>query len=354
MVSEDNFRKAMLSSTESISVAAEVLTKTSMRIVLVVDEDNRLLGTVTDGDIRRAVMRGISMEARINEVMQKEPTIIYHGEERWKILKLMREKDLLQIPIVDESKRVVGLEMMQDFVYGTEKTNLVLLMAGGFGRRLYPLTRDVPKPLLRIGKKPILETIIEQLAETGFRQFFLAVHYKSDQVRTYFGNGKKWGVTIEYLEEDEPLGTAGALGLLNHDLIDEPLLMMNSDVLTRVNFDQLLEYHTAHGGVATMCVREFDFQIPYGVVQGDGIHVQGITEKPVQKFFVNAGIYILESSLVKQCSAEKTKDMPDLLQTTVETGSQVNMYPIHEYWLDIGRMEEYEQAQAEAIDLDSE
>ncbi|SVE20562.1 uncharacterized protein METZ01_LOCUS473416, partial [marine metagenome] len=233
------------------------------------------------------------------------------------------------------------------------KPNLVLLMAGGFGRRLYPLTRDIPKPLLRVGNKPILESIIEQLAEAGFQRFFLAVHYKSEQVRTHFGDGSNWGVTIEYLEEGKPLGTAGALGLLNHDLVDAPLLMMNGDLLTRLSFNQLLEYHVAHGGVATMCVREYNFQIPYGVVQGDGVLVQGIVEKPVQKYFVNAGIYVLEPRLVKQCNIEQSKDMPDLLQANVEAGAQVNMFPIHEYWLDIGRMEEYERAQVEGVDLKS-
>jgi dTDP-glucose pyrophosphorylase len=351
MVSENNFQKTVVSSGESIATAAEVLTKTSMRIVLVVDKSNRLLGTVTDGDIRRAVMNGVGMDSKIDQVMTKKPIVIHQGEERRKILQLMREKDILQVPIVDESSRVVGLEVVQDFVYGAKKPNLVLLMAGGFGRRLRPLTSEVPKPLLRVGNKPILELIIEQLAEAGFQQFYMAVHYKSEQVKTHFGDGSNWGVTIEYLEEDQPLGTAGALGLLNHELNDVPLLMMNGDLLTQLSFDQLLEYHVAHGGVATMCVREYDFQVPYGVVQGDGVHVEGITEKPVQKYFVNAGIYVLEPQLVKQYDVEQSKDMPDLLQAVVEAGAQVNMFPIHEYWLDIGRMEEYERAQLEVFDL---
>ena len=177
------------------------------------------------------------------------------------------------------------------------------------------------------------------------------MHYKADQVREHFGDGNKWGVAIEYLEEEKPLGTAGALGLFDADTIGAPLLMMNGDLLTRLDFGQLLDYHAAHGGMATMCVREYDFQIPYGVVQGDGIQVRDITEKPVQKFFINAGIYVLEPEFISQCKVDRAEDMPDLLRATVREGGKVNMFPIHEYWRDIGRMEEYERLRVEGADL---
>jgi dTDP-glucose pyrophosphorylase len=348
---KNDWKETLVPPGANISTAAEVLTTSSMRIALVVDDMNRLLGTVTDGDIRRAMAYGQDMNSTVSEIMQKNPTTVKESEERQKILQLMREKDLLHLPIIDSVGKVVGLEIMQNFIFDAPRSNTVLLMAGGFGSRLYPLTRDVPKPLLPIGEKPILETILEQLVEAGFSRFFLAVHYKSDQVRKHFGDGSSWGVAIEYLEEDQPLGTAGALGLLEGDTIDQPLLMMNADLLTRLNFGQLLDYHTEHGGAATMCVREYDFQIPYGVVQGDGLQVQDITEKPVQKYFVNAGIYILEPELVAQCKGKQVKDMPDLLRATVRGGGKVNMFPIHEYWLDIGRMEEYERAQVEGPGL---
>ena len=220
-------------------------------------------------------------------------------------------------------------------------------MAGGFGRRLHPLTHDVPKPLLPIGETPILQTILEQLVEGGFSQFFLAVHYHSEHVRAHFGDGSKWGVRIKYLEERQPLGTAGALSLLDRNVIDAPLLMMNGDLLTRLDFGQLVDYHGQHGGLATMCVREYDFEIPYGVVRSDGDQVTDITEKPVQKFFVNAGIYVLEPDVLDQCRPDEAIDMPNLLRQVVSDGHKVSMFPIHEYWLDIGRMEEYERAQIE-------
>ncbi len=342
-----HWRKVLLDSRADVTTAAEVLTSSSMRIVLVVDKENRLLGTITDGDIRRALMAGSAMSSLATSVMQKNPIAVNQGDSRRKALQIMREKDLLHLPVLDAKGVVVGLETVRDLLFKEQRPNPVLLMAGGFGKRLYPLTREVPKPLLPVGEKPILQTILEQLAEGGFSQFFLAVHYRSEQVRAHFGDGSKWGVRIEYLEERQPLGTAGALSLLDQTMIDAPLLMMNGDLLTRLDFGQLVDFHGEHGGLATMCVREYDFQIPYGVVHGDGDQVTDIIEKPVQKFSVNAGIYILEPELLGQCRPDEAIDMPDLLREVVNDGRKVSMFPIHEYWLDIGRMEEYEHAQVE-------
>ena len=338
---------ALLENDRTIQKAAELLTENSLRIVLVVDQENRLMGIITDGDIRRALMAGSAMSSPATSVMQKSPIVINQGEPQRKALQIMREKDLLCLPVLDPAGVVVGLETVRGLLFEEQRPNPVLLMAGGFGRRLYPLTHDVPKPLLPIGEKPILQTIVEQLAEGGFSQLFLAVHYRSEQIRAHFGDGSKWGVRIEYLEERQPLGTAGALSLLDRTVIDAPLLMMNGDLLTRLDFGQLVDYHGEHGGYATMCVREYDFQIPYGVVHGDGDQVTEITEKPVQKVFVNAGIYVLEPDLLGKCRPDEAIDMPNLLRQVVNDGCKVNMFPIHEYWRDIGRIEEYERAQVE-------
>jgi dTDP-glucose pyrophosphorylase len=350
---KDNWRSALVVSQATVEIAAEVLTNSSMRIVLVVDKHDRLLGTVTDGDIRRALMGGISMKTAVDEIMQKNPVTVDSGDDRKTVLQLMRQKDILQVPVLDESQRVVGLEVMQDFVYGAPRENPVLLMAGGFGKRLHPLTKGLPKPLLTVGDKPILETIVEQLSEAGFSQFFMAVHYKAELLRAHFGDGSNWGITIRYLEEEEPLGTAGALSLLSAEPIQKPVLVMNGDLLTRLDFNQLLDYHDAHDGVATICVREHEIRIPYGVVQAVGIRVEDITEKPVKKLFINAGIYVLDPDIVKGRSRVLAGDMPDLLRETIKTGEQVNMFPIHEYWLDIGRVEEYRQAQIDVTEFSS-
>ena len=342
-----DWTSALLEDDQTIQKAAELLTENSLRIVLVVDQENRLMGTITDGDIRRALMAGSAMSSPATSVMQKSPIAVTQGEPQRKALQIMREKDLLCLPVLDPAGVVVGLETVRGLLFEEQRPNPVLLMAGGFGRRLHPLTHDVPKPLLPIGETPILQTILEQLTEGGFSQFFLAVHYRSEQIRAHFGDGSKWGVRIKYLEERQPLGTAGALSLLDRTMIDAPLLMMNGDLLTRLDFGQLVDYHSEHGGLATICVREYDFQIPYGVVRGDGDQVTDITEKPVQKFFINAGIYVLEPGLLGQCRPDEAIDMPNLLRQAVHDGHRVSMFPIHEYWLDIGRMEEYQQAQIE-------
>ena len=224
-------------------------------------------------------------------------------------------------------------------------------MAGGFGKRQHPLTESIPKPLLKVGTKPILETILKQFIECGFHLFYISTHYKAEMIRHHFGNGDKWGVTIHYIYEDTPLGTAGALGLLPKDLPDLPMLMMNSDVLTAVNYGHLLKFHQEQSGVASVCVREYDFQVPFGVIEREGYRIKNIIEKPIHKFYVNAGIYVLDPVLVKKVDGKGYLDMPTLLEKSIESGDQVNMFPVHEYWLDIGRMKEYEQAQTEIYNL---
>ena len=348
-----DWQASLLRNDRTIQEAAELLTANSLRIVLVINEVKRLLGTVTDGDIRRALMTGQVMTSPVTTVMQKNPIALIQGDSRGKALQIMREKDLLHLPVLDAAGFVVGLETMRDLLFEAQRPNSVVLMVGGFGRRLYPLTRETPKPMLSVGEKPILETILEQLVDEGFSRFFMAVHYRAEQVREHFRDGTKWGVHIEYLEEHQPLGTAGALGLLDRDSIAAPLLVMNGDLLTRLDFGQLLEYHCAQNGIATICVCEYESQIPYGVVHGDGLHVVEITEKPVQKCFVNAGIYVLEKELLNYCRPGEVIDMPDMLHQVIAAGCEVNMFPIHEYWLDIGRMEEYERAKEELHNMKS-
>jgi len=225
-------------------------------------------------------------------------------------------------------------------------------MAGGFGKRLKPLTEDCPKPMLKVGGRPILETILENFLEAGFRNFYFSTHYLPEVIRDYFGDGSKYGCSITYIHEDTPLGTAGALGLLpEEDVSDQPIIMINGDILTKVNLNQLLEDHNNKGGIATMCVRQHKHQIPYGVIKElDGAAI-GVDEKPVETYFVNAGIYVLEPRLLKQVNKNVKIDMPPLLMEQVEKGDTVNLFPIHEYWLDIGQPEELQKAHKDILIL---
>jgi len=346
-----DWKAIVLNPDDDMEKAILVLNEEALGIVLVADQVGKLLGTVTDGDIRRALINQKGMDALLTDVMRSEPVTAPFDETKDELLAIMKRETLLQLPLVDQKGRIVGLETIQKLLHAKTFDNPVFLMAGGFGKRLQPLTNDIPKPLLHVGSKPILETILNRFIDAGFHNFFISTHYKAEMIRQHFGDGDRWGVTIQYIHEDEPLGTAGALGLLPCDLPDLPMIMINGDVLTMVDFDRLLNFHNEQGGIATMCVREYDFQVPYGVVETDGCCVSNIAEKPVHNFFVNAGVYVLERQLIDQVSGVKYLDMPHLLEQQIESGEQVNSFPIHEYWLDVGRPEEYDRANYEAKSL---
>ncbi len=346
-----DWEKILVNQSETLGKAIEVLDTGSQRIVLAVDADKRLVGVVTDGDIRRALIGGCNMTAPISDFMSREPTTALPSESKASILSIMKAKDILHIPLVDEEGIVVGLEKLQELTNSVLYDNPVFIMAGGFGTRLRPLTDTTPKPLLKIGDKPMLELILESFISQGFHNFYFSTHYKAEMIREYFGNGEKWGVKITYVHESEPLGTGGALGLLPEGIADMPILMMNGDLLTKVSFSGLVDFHNTHGGEATMCVREYDYQVPYGVVSANSFRVKEIVEKPIHKFFVNAGIYVISPELRSQVDGTCVVDMPDLLQSRLDEGVQVNIFPVHEYWLDIGQMADYERAQSEIKEI---
>ena len=339
-----DWSKTLVNSSATLEKAIETLHKSGLRIALVVDEGNKLLGTITDGDIRRALLKHKGMGVFVTEVMNSTPMIASVSDNKKSILSLMKNKDLLHIPIVDDKGCLFGLETLHHLIDNVKHDNPVFLMAGGFGKRLSPLTNDVPKPLLHVGSKPILETILNQFVESGFHNFFISTHYKAEMLRDYFGDGERWGVSIKYVHEETPLGTAGALGLLPNDAADLPIIMMNGDLLTKVNFGHLLEFHNERKNIATMCVCKYDIQVPYGVIEQDGDMISNIIEKPIHNFFINAGIYVLNPSIKRDIDGRNYIDMPNLLKQQIKKNENVNMFPIHEYWLDIGRMEEYERA----------
>jgi GTP:adenosylcobinamide-phosphate guanylyltransferase len=267
-----SWQNIIISPSTPILKAIEIIDAGAMKIGLVADDDYRLLGTVTDGDIRRGILKGISLDDEVQMIMNSNPMTARSDESHDTVLAIMKLKRLHQIPIVDEAGRVIDIKILDDLLKSIPRNNWVVLMAGGLGSRLRPLTEDYPKPLLKVGNKPILETIMENFIEYGFRKFYLSVNYKADMIEGHFGDGSRWGVEIRYLREDQKLGTAGALGLLP-EMTTEPLIIMNGDLLTKVNFQQLLDFHKEQRAQATMCVRDYDFQIPYGVVKVDKLRL---------------------------------------------------------------------------------
>jgi dTDP-glucose pyrophosphorylase len=346
-----NWKNIIISKSATMNDAIQVLNKESFRIAMVVNDKNSLVGTVTDGDIRRALISHLSMDSPVSEFMFTKPTVAFEEDSKDMILAQMKEMDLLQIPILDKNNKVVGIETLHHLLQNIKFDNPVVLMAGGFGKRLKPLTDNIPKPLIKVGTKPILQGILEQFIDAGFYNFFISTHYKSEMVREFFGDGSNWNVNIKYIHEDKPLGTAGGLGLLPKNIRDLPILIMNGDLLTKVDFKELLNFHLKNGGDATMCVREYDFQVPYGVVKSKDHQIIAIEEKPKHTFFVNAGIYVLDKSMIKGLNGDKYVDMPNLIEKKINSNGQVNMFPIHEYWLDIGHINHLDQAQQDYNNL---
>ncbi|MBE0471761.1 MAG: nucleotidyltransferase family protein [Methyloprofundus sp.] len=342
----NNYKNVLVHSQLTIKQALFKLDQTALQILLVVDEDSKLLGTITDGDIRRGLLKGMGLDEAIESIVYATPTLGYTSESNQEIIKKAIAKKLHQIPIVDSDNKVIGLKEIDELLKPEMKPNKVVLMVGGLGTRLHPLTKDTPKPMLKVGDKPILHTIVECFASYGFVNIVMCVNYKAKTIQDYFGNGEKFGVKIEYVLEQERMGTAGALSLLT-TRPGEAFFVMNGDLLTNVNFESLLDYHQTHQAAATMCVREYDFQVPYGVVNIDGNKVTSIVEKPVHKFFVSAGIYMLSPQVLGLIPNGEYYDMPTLFEKLIEQNQNTVSFPIHEYWLDIGRMNEYEQANRE-------
>lgn len=342
-----HWKNILISPNRTLRDALKVIDSEALRIVLVVDSQQNLLGVVTDGDIRRGLLNNLSLDTEISVVMNTTPFTALIGTSKSQLIALMERKDILSIPLTENGK-VVGLETLHDAMARPHYNNPVFLMAGGFGTRLKPLTDNCPKPMLKIGNKPILETVIQSFIKAGFVNFYISTHYMPEQIQAHFGDGSEWKVNITYIHEEEPLGTGGALGLLPKDLpSDLPLIMMNGDVLTKVDFQRLLEFHLDSNADATMCVREYEYQIPYGVIKGEGSKIISMEEKPVQSFFVNAGIYVVSPKIVHSVPRNHHIDMPSLLEQHIEQEKLVQMFPIHEYWLDIGRMDDFKRAQVD-------
>lgn len=317
----------------------------NMQIAFVVDND-LLLGTVTDGDIRRGFLNGMGLDDSIENLYNANPVKGYLSQPKENLVQLALARGVKQLPMIDDSGKLVGVEIVDDYLRVNKKPNAVVLMAGGLGTRLRPLTANTPKPMLTVGSKPILETIIENFSRYGFHNFYLSVNYKAEKIREYFGDGQSQGVSITYLNETKRLGTAGALNMLPEDL-DTPIIVMNGDLLTNINFEHLLNYHLLTEADATMCVREYDFQVPYGVVHAEGAVIQSIVEKPTYQYYVNAGIYVLNPSVLKHIPSGENFDMPQLFDTLIEHQQKACSFPVHEYWMDIGQPNDFEKANDE-------
>lgn len=345
-----SWRDIAVDSEASVQEAWETLDQGSLQIALVIDDDCHLAGTVTDGDVRRALLRGKTMQSPITEVMNANPHTGLMEEEPASWQRTMHRHSLRHLPILDTRGCVVDL-VRYEMPTEPKRTTPVVIMAGGLGTRLRPLTENTPKPMIPVGPKPVLETIIENFADQGFSNIYLCLNYKGDLIREHFADGSRFGVSITYIEEDRRLGTAGALSLLP-DIPREPIIVMNGDLLTKVDFVRLLDFHKKQGFVATMAMREYSQQVPYGVLHiGDGYRIDQLVEKPVERYYVNAGIYILNPSALSHVPEQKFYDMPSLFNRLLDQQQAVGSFPLRDYWVDIGRLEDLERASDEFSEM---
>jgi dTDP-glucose pyrophosphorylase/predicted transcriptional regulator len=341
-----DWRQILVKPSDSIFRTLEVIDRSSMQIALVVDEKGHLLGTVTDGDVRRGILSGLSLDSEVVQVMNKNFSSCSVDDAREKVLALMTNKSLHQLPVIDHNGRLIGIHTIDSLMSSTARENIVLLMAGGLGSRLKPLTDNCPKPLLRVGGKPILESIIESFIEQGFKNIYISINYKGEMIEDYFGDGSDLGVQINYIREDKRLGTAGSLKLLPKTN-NQPIIVMNGDILTKVDYRNLLDFHTSQKADATLCIREYQLEVPYGVVSIEGNKFIGIKEKPKERFYINAGLYVLNPDLIGYIPENTYFDMPELFKILANTNRETTVYPIREYWMDIGHMDDYEKANGE-------
>ncbi len=322
----------------------------SKGLALVVTPDRRLIGTVTDGDVRRAVLSGIRLEAPVQDLFALRDRELYptpvtapSGTSSAELLAIMNDRAVRHIPLLNETGEVVDVAAMEGVVKELDLPINAVVMAGGFGARLQPLTEHLPKPMLPVGGRPILETIVRQLQESGVGRVQVTTHYKPEAIEAHFGDGRSFGLDIQYVNEDQPLGTAGALSLI--EPTEQPTLLINGDILTQVDFRTMLAFHREHGAELTVAVRQYDVRVPYGVIECDGARVRKVEEKPMVNFLVNAGIYLLEPAAHRSIPKGVRSNMTDLIEQLIAQSRTVAAFPIIEYWLDVGQHGDYAQAQ---------
>src|SRR3954471_23184687 len=321
------------------------INETGYGIALIVDAGGRLLDTVTDGDLRRAILAGTDLSRAISSLQPRRsgpPVTAPQNSSKAELVHLMKARSIRHVPRLDAAGKVAAIAVLDELVEDARPEPTAVVMAGGFGKRLLPLTEETPKPMLPMGKRPLVEHTIEALRAAGIQRVCMTTHYKKDVLADHFGDGGQFGLHIDYVEEEVPLGTAGALGLLRD--LNEVLLVVNGDIVTELNYRSLLSFHREHNAEMTVGVRQYEFHVPYGVVSTNGAEITALTEKPTQRMFVNAGIYLLEPHVCSLVPTGRAFDMTDLIEKMMHEKRRVLAFPISEYWVDIGEHDAYQKA----------
>lgn len=332
--------KIFVSPDTNIVETLKVIDESAIEIALVVDENKKLLGTVTDGDIRRGLIKGAALSSPIYDLMNKFPITARTNATNDELLFMMLNKSIKHLPIVDKDNRPIRLVQMKDLIKQAKKPNVAVIMAGGRGSRLGELTKNLPKPMLPVGGKPIIANIAEQLCKHGFVKIYISVNYKADIIVEYFKNNPVQNADISFLHENKMLGTAGSIAMLPNSMT-EPFIVVNGDILSAINYENLLDFHIRNKSGITVCAREFSFQIPYGVLKINGSKLTAIEEKPFHSIFINAGVYVMNPEIIKLIKPEEPLDMPNLIKEAADAKLDVSCFPLSDFWLDIGTPADY-------------
>lgn len=338
---------------ETVRSLMTLMDRCGMGIVLVVDDQKRLEATITDGDVRRAILLGMELDQAVRELLTTRkdnlrpagPVVAQEGTSAEELRRLMDEFRIRQIPLLDAQQRVIDIALDSDFE-GSALPLEGFIMAGGFGTRLMPLTEKCPKPMLPVSGRPIIEHLISKLRAAGIQHVNIATHYLAEDIVNHFHDGRDFDIHIAYVEEKHPMGTAGALSLAS--LGDTPVLVVNGDILTSIDIRAMLDFHREHSADMTIAVTQHEVRIPFGVVSVDGVEAVRIVEKPLVRNFVNAGIYLIQPEVCRMVPQDRPYDMPDLITALLDAHKHVICFPIREYWLDVGQMEQYERASLDA------
>ena len=337
------WKKSIITDDLKIKDAISNLNDTSLKIVIVVDKNGKFKGTITDGDIRRSLLQGHSLDMSISETINKKAIVSETTTAKIDILNIMKNNKIYQIPILDNNQKVVGLHLFDDLESKNDFSNKIVIMAGGKGTRLYPITKNIPKPLVQVAGKPMILHIIESARSEGFKNFVVCINYLGNMIEDYLGDGQRFDVSIEYVKETSPLGTAGALSLIN-PLPEKPMIITNGDVFTDIRFEEILNFHNLHKADGTMAIKLYEWQNPYGVIKIEGVNIQELEEKPVYKSYINAGVYVLSPNILKGMLKNISCDMPLLFKKIKKENGKIIAFPMHEPWIDVGKIDDLKKA----------
>ena len=344
MLSDQKKNDFVVDISSSLRTAMELFQKNGKKTVFITNNTNKLLGVLSDGDIRRYLLKNSNIDTSVKDAMNSSPMSLSVESSKSSILDFFRKEDVSCLPIIDLSGILIDIIIRNDARLISDVNNFVVIMAGGFGTRLGEMTKNCPKPMIKIEGIPIIEHIINNFKKYGFKKFIITTHYLSQIIKDYLGDGSKLDIEITYVYEDEPLGTGGSLTLMPDNFTDLPIIVTNGDIITKLNYGELLEFHNENKNDITMCLHLYENKIDFGVVEVENGVVKKLVEKPTVEYLINSGVYVLNSSQLEKFDKNSVLTMPEIIEHCIDMGSNVGSFILADYWIDVGRLQDLQKA----------